>query len=206
MSQVPPDDNDAPKEEQISDAEAPAEGALVVPIHGMIYQCDPGLKDYRVYTFTQGSLVANMLVARVRKPNVFEVGTEYWYMNVVPSATASTTVEMADYYWSTTPNPPITLPMSFTMVQDATWTIAPPSLAQGPLQVNAVTPNIGIQWKLTRTSGVWNGSIIWSRTTPRAGVDPNSLFAGSPSTQVFTDSSTVPSTLTYNANVPVRQL
>lgn len=170
----------------------------------IILQCDPGLRDYRKYTFSQGvTQLGYMIVARNRQSATgYQTGTEYWFLNSVPQARETTTVVYEDYDWTTPPAlPPGSA--SFTMPQNATWNAQPPS-ASDPLLYNNQSPAIGIQWKLTQSGSTWGGSIIWSRTTPRAGTNPNTLFAGAPATQTFTYSSTVPSALTYNAPVTPR--
>jgi hypothetical protein len=166
-------------------------------------QCDPGIWDYRIYTFMQGlTKIGDMLVARTQDPqNRYSRSLEYWFMRNVPQSTATTTVSMVDYPWSTSPPDPNT--KSFTMVQDATWVNRGPSNATDPLLVNG-DRSIGIQWKLALSSGIWSGSIIWSRSAPPPGTGLNTLFAGPAQTQTFTLFSSVPSTLTYNTNVPVR--
>ncbi len=165
---------------------------------GMCRQCDPGIWDYRMYTFMQGStLVAKMLVPHTADTSGsgYQVGYEYWTMSSVPGAHATTTVSMADYKWRSTP--PAKSTVTFAMVQAATWSFRQPSLVD-PLLVNP-TSSIGIQWRLTQSGSTWGGSIIWSQCTPSGSY--NALFGGSTATQTFTDVTTVPGTLTYCATV-----
>jgi len=166
-----------------------------------IKQCDPGIWDYRIYTFMQGlTKIADMLVARTADPHSrYSVGTEYWFMRNVPQSRSTTTVSMVDYPWTTPP--PGSSGVSFTMVQNATWSSRPPVNTTDPLLWNGSTSAaIGIQWKLTLSGAVWGGSIIWSRSNPGSS-NPNTLFAGPAQTQTFTLASSVPSQLTYNAVV-----
>jgi hypothetical protein len=182
---------------------APTGDAFTPPIIG---QCDPGEDDYRVYTIWQylagnWTVQGYMVCPRVNAPSGSSyrwlAGREYWYMVSNLSAGYTTYFGWADYTWAGTPNPPIAgTSLSFTMVQNASWSSTSVPSASTTLYVNNYQGNVSLSWGMTYSGGVWSGSLTWYSPT-----GTNTVFGGMPTTYAYLYPSTTPTVNWYAATV-----
>jgi hypothetical protein len=129
-------------------------------------QIDPGLKDYVIYSLTDGngSQVGKVLVTRTAGDG-FSANREYWYMaSNLSNGSAVTFTGGAATTWRTHPTGLGTL--SFTTVRTPSWTLGA-STGSMLAYSNPLTGEYdGMDWEMSNASGAWTGSITWwSNTT-----------------------------------------
>jgi Caspase domain len=147
-------------------------------------QMDPGIQDFRVYTFTSGGQqVASVLVTKVAASyNGFhyEANREYWHNIVAPHA-IDLTIAWRDYSWTSTLGLNLGT-LCFTMNRvPSGWQ----STLSQPWPGFFNTPNlfikdkIALRWSLNKFDTGWTGSLMWYNDS-----GANNFFASSTDSQI----------------------
>jgi len=148
-------------------------------------QMDPGIQDFRVYTFTSATsatsatsgvnVVARVLVTKnsgIHNNVHYEANKEYWFDVSTPHPT-NLVIEWCDYAWGSAPNLNLGS-LSFKMKR------MPPGWQSEDYGNNSPQPNlfvkdrIALRWQLQNNSGVWGGSLEWYNDSGQ-----DDFFAGS---------------------------
>ncbi len=130
-------------------------------------QMDPGQKQCRLYTFTDGAghLIAKTLVPKIDGslggvPHL--AGVEYWYNVSAAPPSTTLTVAWVDFDWATPPSAAAGNALSFRMAQAPQWASARVLPASSPRAF--VASNIVLCWNLTWTTAGWAGDLTWFNT------------------------------------------
>lgn len=136
----------------------------------MVFQLDPGHRDYRLYTLywsEQSTPLGQVLVPNTASGD-FQPGQEYWYMseNMEPEGETSLTFSWTDYAWG---EGPIPSGAAFLLPQPLEFE-GPQTPEQAPTLFSLVNPGnpqqvFALSWLLVGSAGDWGGNLDWYATT-----------------------------------------